>query len=379
MFKERGKILIVDDHHLNARALQRILQGQYQLELAHSGTEGLEQVRSFEPDLVLLDIMMPDIDGYEICQRIKSGPCGQFTQVVFVSGKASTPERLRGYRAGADDYIVKPFDHDELYSRVEIQFRLRESQQRVWELSGELQRYNTQLEEMVANRTADVVAAQEITIFSLARLADSRDPETGEHLLRMRAYAQLLAQELSRRGPYTEQVDSEFLRNLYRSSPLHDIGKVGIPDSILLKPGKLTSQEFELMKQHVLIGAETLEAAADFSQGGAFLQMAVEIARYHHERWDGTGYCLGLREEQIPLSARIVAVADVYDALTSQRVYKEAMPAATARQIIRESSGSHFGPVVVEAFESQFAGFLSVTHDSPKRHSPREMRLDRVR
>jgi putative two-component system response regulator len=193
-----------------------------------------------------------------------------------------------------------------------------------------------------------------MTVFALAQLADSRDPETGEHLYRMRYYAQTIATQLSRHGPYREQVDETFLAHLYRSSPLHDIGKVGVPDAILLKPGSLTPEEFEVIKKHVLIGGETLERARDYVGPGTFMDIAAQIARYHHERFDGSGYCEGLRGTEIPLAARIVAVADAFDALSSPRVYKAAMPMEKARDLIFKDAGTHFDPVIVEAFGDCF-------------------------
>ena len=197
-----------------------------------------------------------------------------------------------------------------------------------------------------------------MTLFSLAKLADSRDPETGEHLIRIRSYCDILARELHATGPYRDQIDIKFIDDLYRASPLHDIGKVGVRDAILMKPGRLTTEEFEEMKKHVLLGAETLEGARDQAADfGHFLSMAVEITRYHHERWNGTGYCEGLKGTTIPLSARIVALADVFDALTSKRCYKPAYTAEYAYDVIVGESEKHFDPVIVEAFQRRFPRF----------------------
>jgi putative two-component system response regulator len=196
-----------------------------------------------------------------------------------------------------------------------------------------------------------------MVVFALAHVAVSRDPETGEHLQRMQRYTQIIAQELADNGPYAAIVDRRFLEDLYRSSPLHDIGKVTIADSILQKPGRLTTGEFEEMKRHVVVGGQTLEMARDRVGPGTFMDMAAEIARYHHERFDGTGYYVGLRGKEIPLSARIVALADVYDALTSKRVYKPPYGPDAAREIIVRDSGSHFDPVIVDAFLTRFDDF----------------------
>ncbi len=217
--------------------------------------------------------------------------------------------------------------------------------------------YANDLEQLVARRTQQWAATQDMTVFALAQLTDSRDPETGEHISRIRYYAQTLAEELQCNGPYRAMIGDRFLEDLYRGSPLHDIGKVAVPDAILQKPGKLTPQEFEQIKLHVLVGGDTLENARNYVGRGTFMDMAADIARYHHERYDGSGYCAGLQGQAIPLAARIVALADVYDALTSPRIYKPAYAPDYARQIIRDESGAHFDPAVVDAFCACFEKF----------------------
>lgn len=354
------RVLLVDDSPLNLQILRKVLQPYYELDEATSGEAALAKAREFSPDLVLLDIMMPGLSGYEVCERIKKGPCGTFTQVILVSGKASSSERLKGYQALADDYIVKPFEHDELLSKVRVHFRLREAQSQLWQANSLIQQANDQLEQLVSKRTQEVIAAQDVAVFALAELAETRDPDTGAHLHRMRAYAQRLAEDLALHSCYAQDIDAAFLDDLYRSSPLHDIGKVGVPDAILQKPGKLTESEFQIMKQHVAIGAVTLEHAAAHRGAGRFLVMAAEIARYHHERFDGKGYLLGLQGQEIPLSARIVAVADVFDALTTVRVYKPEIPAEEARAMIVSEAGTHFDPVVVQAFERCFEDLQTI-------------------
>lgn len=352
--KQRGKILIVDDNATNVDILRRLLQKEYELETASCGEECLAAVPNFKPQLVLLDIMMPGIDGYEACRRIKTSVVGDFVQVILVSGKGSVAERVKGYESKADDYVVKPFDHDEMLSKVRVQFRLWKAQRQLVVAKEQLAIYAEELEQLVSLRTRQLTATQDMAVFALARLADSRDPETGEHLKRIRRYAHLIGEELAVNGPYADIVDQQFLEGLYRSSPLHDIGKVAVPDFILQKPGKLTSEEFERMKQHVIVGAETLEMAREEVGPGTFMDMAADIARYHHEKFDGSGYCAGLRGHDIPLSARIVALADVYDALTSRRVYKPPYTSENAREIIEGESGSHFDPAIVDAFVACF-------------------------
>ena len=221
----------------------------------------------------------------------------------------------------------------------------------------QLEIYVNELEQLVSLRTKQLTATQDMTVFALAHVVDSRDPETGEHLQRMRRYAQMIAEVLADTGPYATLIDQQFLEDLYRSSPLHDIGKVAVPDSILQKHGQLTAEEFEEMKKHVVVGGQTLEMARDQVGSGTFMDMAAEIARYHHEKFDGTGYCAGLRGQEIPLSARIVALADVYDALTSRRAYKPPYSPDYAREIIVHESGAHFDPVIVNAFLARFEDF----------------------
>ncbi len=360
------RILIVDDSEMNLEVLEHLLCADYALETAASGEECLEKLLVFCPDLVLLDIMMPGLNGYETCRRIKSSPVGNFTQVILISGKASPAERLEGYEAGGDDFVVKPFAHDELLAKVRIHFKLRDSLTNLWAANARIQEFNSKLEELVAKRTNEIVDTRDVAVFALAKLADSRDPETGEHLERMRDYSQILAEYLGRSGPYAELIHRRFLDDLYRSSPLHDIGKVGIPDAILQKPGRLTKEEFEIMTRHTVIGTEALKEAAGRSASGGFLNMAVDVARHHHERFNGRGYPDSLVGMEIPLSARIVALADVYDALTSVRVYKEAFEPEKAKAMISEERGEQFDPVVVDAFLARYDDFLAVGSSADK-------------
>ncbi|HBO43952.1 MAG TPA: two-component system response regulator [Planctomycetaceae bacterium] len=357
--EERGRILIVDDNTMNVDIIRLILRKEYDLETAANGEECLAKVPSFRPQLVLLDIMMPGIDGYETCRRIKSSAIGGLVQVILVSGKGSPSERVKGYEAQADDYIVKPFDHGEFLSKVRVHFRLLDTQRQLIQAKDRLKIYAEEQKDLVTVRTNQLSATQDMVVFALANLADSRDPETGGHLRRMRRYAQLIAEELADKGPYAAIVDQRFLEDLYRSSVLHDIGKVAVPDSILQKPGPLTSAEFEAIKEHVIVGGQMLEMARDHVGSGTFMDMAVDIVTYHHENFDGTGYCRGLQGQEIPLSARIVALADVYDAITSRRTYKPAYDPDVARDIIVRESGKHFDPIIVDAFLARFEHFRS--------------------
>jgi len=345
------KILIVDDDEAILRLLKDLLRREYLLAEAATGEESLRMLPSFRPDLVILDIMMRGIDGHETCRRIRSSPFGHGVQVMMVSARSSREEQAQAYGAGADDYVVKPFDPHELCSRVRLHFRLRGALDTIASTTGKSNSRPGATQSVLA---CDMAHVHDVTVAALTKVAEFRDTETGEHLVRMRSYAQIVADELSRHGPYVDQIDEQFLDDLYRASPLHDIGKVGIRDAILLKPGPLTPDEFETMKQHTTIGANILDHVAFGAPGVSFLCMAGTVARFHHEQFDGSGYPAGLVGTETPLAARIVALADAFDAITSARPYKQPLPATTAKEIIRQDSGSHFDPVVVEAFHKRF-------------------------
>jgi putative two-component system response regulator len=368
-------ILLVDDEELNLTILREALGETFgPLVTARTGLEAIEQVKQHAPALVLMDIMMPGMNGYEACRAIKQSDFGQLTHVILVSAKASTPERVQGYEAGADDYITKPFEEEELLAKVRVQLRLRHALCELGRAQAVIAADNEKLEMLVEQRTKQLVETRDLVVFALAKLVDSRDPETGDHLERIRLYSRVLARQLSKEGPYTGRIDGAFIDGIYQSSPLHDIGKVGIPDVILLKPGRLSEAEFGIMKDHAVIGAQALaEMAGQRDGGGAFLKMAVEIARHHHERWDGSGYPDKLAGEAIPLAARIVAVADVFDALTSVRVYKAAYSVEVARSMITNESGKHFDPAVVEAFTKCYSEFVAIRRQYDGASKPAEL------
>jgi len=356
------KILIVDDDAAIRRLLGGLLRNDYRMAEAASGEQAMEILPAFCPDLVLLDILMPGIDGYETCRRIKASRSD--IQIVMISAISSPEQQLRAFEVGADDYLVKPFDPQDLRARVRLHFQLREATAVASSIRAEIESHNSNLRRLTAQHAQEIVAIQDAAVFTLAKVAESRDQETGGHLVRMRDYSQILAEELAQDGRYADQISGQFLQDLYRSSPLHDIGKVGIRDEILLKPGRLTPEEFETMQQHTVIGANILDQAVARLRGGGFLAMAALIARFHHERFDGAGYPAGLVAQEIPLPARIVAVADVYDALTSVRPYKPAYPTDEAESIIRRDSGRHFDPVIVEAFCRRFDDILRTQEEA---------------
>lgn len=321
----------------------------YQLDSAYQGQEALAKVQTAaaakEPyAMAFVDSRMPPgWNGIETVQRLWDVD-PHLLVVICTAYSDFTWEEMAELLKRADAFLVlkKPFD------AMEVR-QLAAALTTQWDLARRVER-----------ESRIVMETRDLTVFALAQLADSRDPETGDHLCRMRAYAQILAEQLHARGVFPDELNERFLEDLYRASPLHDIGKVGIPDSVLLKPGRLTPEEFSVMRTHAEIGARTLERAARRATCGDFLEMAIDVAWAHHERFDGRGYPRGLAGDQIPLSARIVALADVYDALTSARVYKAAMLPAEARQIIVADSGVHFDPRIIEAFTDSFDRFLEV-------------------
>jgi len=378
--QKNRRILIIDDNEAIHKDFREILQGNkeisksfnvdedeaaifgtasmiskvnFDIDSAFQGQEGLEKIQQAVKEgnpyaMAFVDIRMPPgWDGIETIQHIwKVYPK---LQVVICTAYSDYSWHDMIEKLGETEQLLilkKPFDN------IEVRQMTCALMQK-WELLNNLDR-------MVRERTKMIIETRDITVFALAKLAESRDPETGCHLERLRSYCQILAKQIAKKGIYTNRINNQFLKNLYRSSPLHDIGKVGIPDAILLKPGKLSINEFEMMKRHTVIGEEAILAAAKKSDAGCFLAMGAQIARSHHEKFDGKGYPDGLSGQQIPLAARIVALADVYDALTSKRVYKDTIDADSARNMIEEEKGKHFDPAIVEAFCSRWKDFLQV-------------------
>lgn len=325
------QVLIVDDNDVSLEALRHALQTEgYEPIVAHHGREALRIVSDSACRLVISGWMMPEMDGLDLCRQIRHMDLPGYVYFILLTSNESPGSVVEGLSAGADDFIQKPFDPAELCVRVR---------------GGE---------RILSLETRDVA------IFAMAKLAESRDPETGEHLERMRNYSRILASYVVTHGTDQVHVDADFTRLIYLTSPLHDIGKVGIPDTVLLKPGRLSDREFDIMKTHTTIGAETLDAAVRQYPGVAYLRFARDVALTHHERFDGSGYPQGDAGFDIPLSGRIVALADVYDALTSKRVYKPAFAHDVAHSMILEESGKHFDPAIVEAFRQSEEEFLKI-------------------
>jgi response regulator RpfG family c-di-GMP phosphodiesterase len=343
------RLLIVDDEPDVRRLCRLTLQADTRTcHEAGDGREALTAIQAAPPDLVLLDIDMPVMKGVEVLRRLREAPPVPHLKVIMFSGRASADEMSQMLLAGADDYLTKPFSLVQLQARVEAALRLKEAQDRSDLLTRHLLTVNTELEQSLSARDSDLVHARNALVLALAKLVEHRHTETGTHLMRLQRYTRALAEEAAVVPGFAGQIDPHFIQMLECCAPLHDIGKVGLPDHILLKPGKLDPDERILMQTHTVIGAETLqEVARHHGASLVFLQMAIDIARHHHERWDGTGYPDRLSGADIPLSARLVAVADVYDALRSRRVYKPALAHEAALQIMLEGSPGHFDPALL--------------------------------
>ena len=344
-YNARPTILVVDDAPENLALMSSLLKERYRVKLARNGETAL-QLASTEPgpDLILLDVMMPGIDGYEVLARLRATVATRDIPVIFLTARAREEDEQRGLDLGAEDYITKPIRPSILLSRVHNHLLLKSAK-------DFLRNHNAYLEAEVVRRTEELAAIQDVTILAMASLAETRDNETGNHIRRTQHFVRALAEQLKTHPSFAAYLTDTTIELLFKSAPLHDIGKVGIPDRILLKPSRHTPEEFEIMKRHPTLGKEAIEAAEQaLGTPVAFLTLAKEIAFSHQEKWDGSGYPLGLIGEAIPISARLMAVADVYDALTSRRAYKEAMSHETALGIIAEGRGKHFDPDMVDAF-----------------------------
>ncbi|KES20866.1 MULTISPECIES: two-component system response regulator [Pseudomonas] len=348
-------ILVVDDQPDNLMLMSELLMGQYQVRVAGSGAKALRLAASEpRPDLVLLDIMMPEMDGYEVCRQLKADPLTAEIPVIFLTGMVSTADEQRGLDLGAVDYITKPISPPVTLARIRAHLKLKAN-------ADFLRDKSEYLELEVRRRSRELQAAQDATLEAMATLCDLRDNPHSRHLLRIEQYMRLLADALARREGEAGGLDLEQIELLARSAQLHDIGKVAVPDRVLLNPGQLSPEDQLLMQSHTRIGHDALAAAERrLGSPAEFLRYAKEIAYGHHERWDGSGYPRGLRGEQIPLSARLLALIDCYDELTSRHPYHATLSPDEARQQILAASGSHFDPQVVEAFAEVADGFAAI-------------------
>ena len=350
-------ILIVDDTPQNLTVLGELLKPHYRVRAANSGQRALSAASTDpRPDLILLDVMMPEMDGYQVLRRLGDKVETRDIPVIFITAMAATEDEEFGLELGAVDYITKPFNPSIVLARVRTQLELKQARDR-------LARENDWLEREVARRMRENLLIQDLSVRALACLAEARDNETGQHIVRTQLYVELLAKNLAEHERFREALAGSKLGMIVKAAPLHDLGKVGIPDAILLKPGRLTAEEFEIMKTHTTIGADAITKAMEQALAGAddamtaqassafaFLNVAHEISLGHQEKWDGSGYPAGAAGDAIPVSARLMALADVFDALMSRRVYKAPMTLDQTTQIILDGRGKHFDPDVVDAY-----------------------------
>lgn len=331
---EKQTVLVVDDTPENIDVLSGILRPDYKVKAALNGERALKIARGdSQPDIILLDIMMPGMDGYEVCQHLKNDPLTARIPVIFITAKSEVEDEKKGFEYGAVDYITKPVSPPLVQARVNTQLALYDQ--------------NRELEKKVRLRTEELASTRLEIIQRLGRAAEYKDNETGLHVIRMSHYSRLIAESISE--------DETWIDLVFNAAPMHDIGKIGIPDSILLKSGKLTDDEWDIMRQHPVYGTEILG-----EHESPLLNMARQISLTHHEKWDGSGYPAGLKEEEIPLEGRIVAIADVFDALTTERPYKKAWSVEDAVKMIDENSGKHFDPGLVPRMHEMMPEFLDI-------------------
>ena len=338
-------LLLVDDTPENLRFLSASLKTEgYKIRVAPNGELALAMVNEVLPDLVLLDIDMPGMNGYQVCDQFKANIKLKKIPIIFLSALHDNQAKVLAFRHGGVDYITKPFRIEELIARISTHLELQS-------LREELLQHNQALTKMVSDQFREIYKAQLTTIFALIKLSESRDDDTGKHIDRVGSYAQHLTQRARQSTLFNCQIDDQFELDIFHAAAMHDVGKVGISDSVLLKPGKLTDDEFEHIKAHPTIGFNTLNAIAQNYPQNHMIALGAEVAYCHHEKWDGRGYPRALKGDEIPLSARIVAIADVYDALRSPRPYKMPFDHEKSIEFLKEGAGSHFDPHLIEIVE----------------------------
>lgn len=337
MKPQRPLAFIVDDVRENIQvALSHLTKIDCDFAYATSGEQALHRIKSSKPQLILMDIVMPGMNGYETVQNLKKDPATAKIPVIFLTAKNEPEDIAKGFECGGVDYITKPFSGAELRSRITTWL--------------ELSAYRENLEYEIEERTKETQLLKQVVIEAMGELAEFRDPETGAHIKRTQHYVKTLAEQLFKNGAFPGELDEEGIVLLYKSAPLHDIGKVGIRDSILLKPGKLTPEEFLEMQNHTIYGETVIKKLEKRVGASSFLKYARDIICGHHEKYDGSGYPYGLKGDEIPLAGKIMAIADVYDALSTKRVYKEAFALEKVMEIMNDGCGSHFDPIIFNAF-----------------------------
>jgi putative two-component system response regulator len=375
-FSRKATILVVDDTPDNLTLMSGLLKETYRVKVANNGERALKALQGDDkPDLILLDIMMPGLSGYEVIREIKANQATRHIPVIFLTAMSEAEDEKIGLEMGAADYITKPISPPIVMARVKTQLENKAA-------ADFLRDQNVYLETEVDKRTREISAIQDVTILAMASLAETRDSDTGNHIRRTQFYVKALAEKLRTNPRFGFFLSDETIEKLFKSAPLHDIGKVGIADRILLKPGRFTPEEMEIMKTHTTLGRDAIEAAEkQLGMQVEFLTLAKEIAYGHQEKWDGSGYPQGLAGDNIPISARLMAVADVYDALISRRVYKEGMPHEKAVGIIIEGKGKHFDPDMVDAFlelQDEFRAIAARFADSDADMAAKAAQLERI-
>lgn len=339
-------LLLVDDTPENLRFLSESLKNEgYRIRVAPNGELALSMVQEDPPHLVLLDIDMPGMNGYQVCDKFKTSVQLKKIPIIFLSALDDHRAKVLAFQHGGVDYVTKPFRIEELLARISTHLELQA-------LRDELQDHNVSLQKMVNEQFQEIYASQLTTIFALIKLSESRDDDTGKHIDRVGSYAKHLTKAARLSTLFNCDINEQFEMDIYHASAMHDVGKVGISDTVLLKPGKLTEEEFAVIKTHTTIGFNTLQAISKSYPQNHMISLGAEVAYCHHEKWDGNGYPQGLKGEQIPLSARIVAISDVYDALRSRRPYKVPFEHDQAISFIKKGAGTHFDPELVKIFES---------------------------
>ena len=360
----RNRIIMVDDNMANLTMGRNMLKTFYEVYPAPSAAKLFEIIENIVPDLILLDIAMPEIDGYEAIKKLKADPRFADIPVIFLTAKNDEESELQGFNLGATDYVSKPFSAPLLLKRIENQLLIVRQKKELLASHAALKDYANNLEEKVREKTAEVINLQNAILATVAELVEFRDNLTGGHVMRTQLYMKALIEELIRVDVYGEKTSEWDLDFLLPSVQLHDVGKIAITDLILNKPGKLTPEEFEVMKTHVTVGVDAIEKIMSNTAEHAFLRYTLYITGTHHEKWDGTGYPLGLKGLNIPLEGRLMAIADVYDALISERPYKKAFTHEEASKIIEESAGTHFDPVLVDIYRSVADEFVRVVQEA---------------
>ena len=363
-------ILIVDDSPDSITLLTEMLKDHYRTKIATNGASAIKAAsRAPQPNLILLDVAMPGMDGYDLCLNLKRSTLTAHIPVIFLTGKIQPAEETRGFEVGAVDYIAKPISQPVVLARIATHLKLVGAQR-------ELEHQNERLEELVRVRTEQLTRVQDATIVAMAAMAEARDDETGNHIRRTQHYIELLAKRLQNNVRFKYELNDESIKLLFKSAPLHDIGKVAVPDHILQKPSSLTPEEFEVIKLHTTRGGDAIRSVEKYlGESSDYLRFAREIAYSHQEHWDGSGYPEGLAGDEIPISARLMAVADVYDALISRRRYKPAFPHEKAVALLEQGRGTQFDPDVLDAFLEIQEAFRAIATEFADDEVPAEARI----